>query len=83
MCGVVLSDVQINQLPIENYNFLISQPKHMLSVLKRTFSMRCFSLYKKKLKLMEKKIFTLLCSKIKLAGLILFFSTGFPQVLPY
>ena len=27
----------------ENFNFLISQPKHMLWVLKRTVSMRRFS----------------------------------------
>ena len=36
----------------QNINFLISQPKHMLWVLKRTVSM---------LKLMGKKIFTILC----------------------
>ena len=42
--------------------FLISQPKHMLWVLKRTISMRQFHRAPKtKLKLMNKKTFTILC----------------------
>ena len=48
-------------------NFLISQPKHMLWVLKRTVSMRqFFVLIKHMLKLMGKKtlVFTILHSKI-------------------
>ena len=45
-------------------NFLISQPKHMLWVLKRTISVRRFFEHPKHaLKLMSKKIFTILHSK--------------------
>ena len=47
------------------FNFLISQPKHMLWVLKRTVSMRWFFwAHKTNVKLMEKKISTILsCQK--------------------
>ena len=45
-------------------NFLISQPKDMLWVLKRTVSMSSFEHPKHMLKLMGKKIFTILRSKI-------------------
>ena len=52
----------------ENINTLISQPKHMLGVLKRTVSMRdgSFKYPKRMFKLMDYKIFKILRSKILL-----------------
>ena len=48
-----------------NHDFLIFQPKHMLWVLKRTVSMRRFFCGPKHmLKIMGKKIFTILCWKL-------------------
>ena len=55
----------IHQVRTKKNNFLIFQPKHMLWVLKRTVSMRRFFEHPKHmLKLMGKKIFTILRSKI-------------------
>ena len=49
----------------QNIDFLISEPKHMLWVLKRTVSMRRFFVHPKHMfKLMDYKIFTILRSTI-------------------